>query len=267
MKKHPTTWLGYQQDFGPDEALSDLVQSQAVNNLLNLNQQLMNAFSGSIPALFVLDYTTGSYLTMSKWVKDILINGADFFLDGGTGYTTDIYHNDDLKVFNEQVFGDRLGFLKTLPVDSYGDYIFSYNFRLKNKFGEYVNIIQRNSFLLPDIHGNPRLSFGFIMKVQGYISSNPITSIIEKVNGDHDIGNFSQIYKKKYFLDPEDALFSSRELEVLNYMSEGLVNRQIAKRLHLSEHTVINHKRNMLEKSGCPNGVALVSYALRVGLL
>ena len=50
-------------------------------------------------------------------------------------------------------------------------------------------------------------------------------------------------------LRPLDRL-NPRELEVLEGISHGLRNRQIAERLRLSEHTVKFHVRNLLEKLG-----------------
>ncbi|MFE2234629.1 response regulator [Streptomyces sp. JL2001] len=52
---------------------------------------------------------------------------------------------------------------------------------------------------------------------------------------------------------PEDerlAVLSERERSVLGLIGEGLTNRQIAKRLHLSEKTVKNHISRLLGKLG-----------------
>ncbi len=54
---------------------------------------------------------------------------------------------------------------------------------------------------------------------------------------------------------PTDEL-SSRELEVLGLMAEGLTDRAIADRLWLSEKTVETHVRHILRKLGLPAGVA-----------
>lgn len=40
-----------------------------------------------------------------------------------------------------------------------------------------------------------------------------------------------------------------RELEVLGLVAEGLANKQIARRLHISMYTVKNHIHNILEKT------------------
>jgi DNA-binding NarL/FixJ family response regulator len=41
---------------------------------------------------------------------------------------------------------------------------------------------------------------------------------------------------------------SAREIEVLQLISDGLVNREIGHRLHLSEETVKSHVRHLLAK-------------------
>ena len=45
--------------------------------------------------------------------------------------------------------------------------------------------------------------------------------------------------------------FTKRELEVLRVMTKGVSNATIAKRLHISENTVKQHIRHMMEKTGC----------------
>ncbi|HUP22625.1 MAG TPA: response regulator transcription factor [Thermoanaerobaculia bacterium] len=62
--------------------------------------------------------------------------------------------------------------------------------------------------------------------------------------------------------DP-DAL-TERELEVLRLMAEGVTsNRQLARRLELSENTVKFHVRNILDKLHLHNRAQAVGYALR----
>jgi len=68
-------------------------------------------------------------------------------------------------------------------------------------------------------------------------------------------------------LNPECKTFSKREKEVLQWMAEGLSSKMIAGKLNISEHTVINHRRSMQEKSNKPNATALVSFAIRNGII
>jgi len=60
---------------------------------------------------------------------------------------------------------------------------------------------------------------------------------------------------------------TDRELEVLNLVAQGLNNRDIAKRLFISENTVKNHVRNILEKLQLHSRMEAVMYAVRERLL
>ncbi|WDL98298.1 response regulator [Alicyclobacillus sp. ALC3] len=63
---------------------------------------------------------------------------------------------------------------------------------------------------------------------------------------------------------PVDAL-TDRELEVLRKLSTGATNRDIASALFISENTVRNHVRNILEKLHLNNRVQAAAFALREG--
>lgn len=68
-------------------------------------------------------------------------------------------------------------------------------------------------------------------------------------------------------LRSRDAIFSQRELEILNLLSEGHSSKEIASKLHITERTVETHRKNMLEKSKVKNTVGLIAYASALGLL
>jgi DNA-binding NarL/FixJ family response regulator len=58
-----------------------------------------------------------------------------------------------------------------------------------------------------------------------------------------------------------------REQEILHLVAEGLTTAQIADQLFTSKRTVETHRQNILEKTGCRNTAALISYASTQGLL
>jgi LuxR family transcriptional regulator, maltose regulon positive regulatory protein len=66
--------------------------------------------------------------------------------------------------------------------------------------------------------------------------------------------------------DPLPAL-TPREREVLREVAGGLTNREVAGRLHISEHTVHRHVANILRKLNVPSRTAAASRAARAGLL
>ncbi len=65
---------------------------------------------------------------------------------------------------------------------------------------------------------------------------------------------------------PAPAL-TSREIEVLRLVAKGMSNREIADELFISENTVKNHVRNILEKLHLHSRMEAVVYAVREKLL
>ncbi|AYB32854.1 helix-turn-helix domain-containing protein [Chryseolinea soli] len=53
---------------------------------------------------------------------------------------------------------------------------------------------------------------------------------------------------------------SSREVEVLSLIMQGLTNKDISERLFISFETVRSHRKSILKKIGVKNTAALVSY-------
>jgi DNA-binding NarL/FixJ family response regulator len=65
----------------------------------------------------------------------------------------------------------------------------------------------------------------------------------------------------------EPPKLTPREMEVLRAVARGLNNREIAKELFISENTVKNHIRNILEKLQLHSRMEAVVYAVREKLL
>jgi DNA-binding NarL/FixJ family response regulator len=59
------------------------------------------------------------------------------------------------------------------------------------------------------------------------------------------------------------AALTSREMEIVEHVKEGLSNKVIAYKLKLSENTVRNHLRNIMEKLGLRNRVQVATLALK----
>ncbi|MDP9406294.1 MAG: response regulator transcription factor [Actinomycetota bacterium] len=60
---------------------------------------------------------------------------------------------------------------------------------------------------------------------------------------------------------------TDREMEVLTLVAQGMSNRDIARELFISENTVKNHVRNILEKLQLHSRMEAVMYAVREKLL
>jgi len=63
------------------------------------------------------------------------------------------------------------------------------------------------------------------------------------------------------------AQLTSREMEVLNYMTQGNSNKQIAAELYISEQTIKNHVTSILHKLEAKDRTEAVVIAIKHGLI
>ncbi len=82
------------------------------------------------------------------------------------------------------------------------------------------------------------------------------------------LDEFSAMIKKEEEKEQVPApRLTPREMEVLQHVAQGMNNREIARALYISENTVKNHVRNILEKLHLHSRMEAVVYAVREKLL
>ena len=64
-----------------------------------------------------------------------------------------------------------------------------------------------------------------------------------------------------------EHLLSSREVEVLSLVAQGMINKEIAEKLNISITTVISHRKNIQDKLGVKSVSALTIYAVMHGFV
>lgn len=74
---------------------------------------------------------------------------------------------------------------------------------------------------------------------------------------------FSRLESQARGEDSPLTRLTAREREVLSHVSQGLSNKEVAARLGISENTVRNHLRNILEKLHLKNRVQAAAFASR----
>lgn len=65
----------------------------------------------------------------------------------------------------------------------------------------------------------------------------------------------------------EPVSLSNREIQIIGCIAEGKTNKQIADELFLSTHTVMTHRKNIMNKLGINNTAGIVIYAVRENLI
>ncbi|MDR2843701.1 MAG: LuxR C-terminal-related transcriptional regulator [Candidatus Symbiothrix sp.] len=111
--------------------------------------------------------------------------------------------------------------------------------------------------------GNPQLK---CIALQNSLSDNSILKCYDEVISMYD--SIEQINEKltKLIIEPEDEkrheLLTVREKEIIVCVINGMTNKQIADKLHLSSHTIISHRRNISSKLQIHSTSGLTIYAI-----
>lgn len=219
------------------------------------------------PVLYIVDYTTRSYLFVDEACVDLFgISAKEWMQDGLDGYVQK-WHPDDYRILSEKIFPQNMNFIRNIPLEHYSSFVFSHNHRTQNAAGEYITIMQRSSFIPSNLHGVPMGNIGVAVDLTHFKSDLSIVHTIEEISvtAPNDI---RLCYKKIYPLQEGERIsISNRELEVLHLLSKGLSSKQMAAQMHISTNTVSNHRKNLLVKTGAKSSAELLNFAARHGYL
>jgi len=116
---------------------------------------------------------------------------------------------------------------------------------------------------------------------RGYIvKSTPFSELVESmkwvVNGGSVVSpmmggklfdTVAQLLKHRDVLVGRKPTLTGREVEVIQLIADGQTSREIGEKLFISENTVKNHVRNILDKLGLHSRNEAVMYALREDLI
>jgi two-component system NarL family response regulator len=76
-----------------------------------------------------------------------------------------------------------------------------------------------------------------------------------------------QLLRHQELLQARKPTLTGREIEVLQLVAQGMTSREIGNTLYISENTVKNHIRNILDKLGLHSRNEAVLYAIRENLI
>ena len=77
----------------------------------------------------------------------------------------------------------------------------------------------------------------------------------------------AQLLRHQEFTAPRTPVLTGREIEVLEHVARGMTSKEIGHDLFISENTVKNHVRNILDKLGLHSRNEAVLYAIRENLI
>jgi DNA-binding CsgD family transcriptional regulator len=134
-----------------------------------------------------------------------------------------------------------------------------YEYRILNAQNKYVRLVEQYQVLELDKYGQV-----WLMLTMADVSPNQD----EEEESKCQMLNF-RTGKIIAMEAPEKAEFelTKREIEILRYVKDGLLSREISDKLFISVHTVNTHRQRFLEKLGANNSMEAVIFASKFGLL
>ena len=113
---------------------------------------------------------------------------------------------------------------------------------------------------------NTRDRINWIGLIYSYFERDVLSKFDDVINigdpAEHISKKLVQAYEKYNWQDSPQEHLSEREVEVLGELVKGHSNKEIADKLHISIHTVISHRKNIVEKTGIKSLPGLTIYAI-----
>ncbi len=211
----------------------------------------------------VFNFDTFGYEYLSKNIEDFFGFKLEEYFKGGLSfkYSTlnkvhaDIIATNIFPIYMEHcVKHSANGGVKNLR--------FSYEYLVNCKSGKSIWCLHQFTIIKVDSNGYPILDLFYISDINESKKDDLINFNIAQKNAD---GVYETIYSAAY-QTRDLALLSSREMQILKLLCEGNSTPKIAEKLHLSEHTVKTHRKNILQKMEVKNTMDIVNMAYAKGL-
>lgn len=234
---------------------------KAVTKHLDLSQKeiidrYMDAFHFGDYFYVIFNTRTAEMEFVSPNVERVLgFNAEEFELSR----VLDRLHPDDLPYYYhyEQ---SAVKFFSGLAPELFFSYKFSYDYQLKTRNGNYKRFLQQIVPLGYFAEGGARTLGIFTDLTHLNIQGIPKLSFI----GMNGAPSYYNVHLQDEFLLSQQ-LFTKKEREILELVILGFTSDAIAKRLGRSIFTIRNHRKNILEKSGCGNIQELLVKSVREG--
>ena len=234
-----------------DQVTGMLSIEQDQSSLEDLSQQFQN-----IPGecAYITDYKTKQLLFKKGF--DALLGYKDDEVD--FDFVFQGYHHEDAVMVSQVIKAVVASAVNSVTKDP--DLQLSMTYRRKRKDGSYIHILSQSSVFELDAHGNLLKSCTRLTDISYLNLAVPVSWSVRSNNIDE---HFIQSKISNIFKNP----FTKREIEIIKEIQVGGSNHDIAKRLHVSHHTIATHRKNIFSKCDCHSVLGLLLYAKRLKII
>ncbi len=231
---------------------ADLLKEIGIENILILKNQFF----------FITDCQLFNNVYVHPNLKSVLGYEPEYFqlLNNVYNCTHPDDHDFVLAFSKKTILYSRESFYKPTLEKNPRSFSFSIDFRMQKKDGNYVRLNRLSSSLILDRKGNLVYSISVFTDIS-HINHKQFVSC--SWTGDESNGFNVDDIKRDYVVKK----YSEREVGIIRLLAEGKEGREIARRLNISEHTVVSHRKSILRKAQVNNTAELVKYAIEFGII
>ncbi len=177
---------------------------------------------------------------------------------GSTRHLYQLIHPDDVD-FVKQTESKACQFLQKCPTAERGDYLLVCEFRMKNRKGGYSRVLHHLKVMQSTSNGEIRGLFICSELIEEEVFTDICHCYIvnRRTNKFYEINKAGNTSSLKHL--------SSRERHIMRLLASGKDSPAISAALCISNNTVNNHRRNILDKTGTVNCVQAAVYCKSVG--
>lgn len=210
---------------------------------------------------FVVDVCKCRYTYASSNFADLLgydNRKIEMIEEYDDNYLESRIHPEDL--FNMKSLQISLSqFIYDQPIEDRNSYKNIFSYRVLNAKGQYINVTSKQQVLETSDSGKAWLILGVmdIASDQRPLDGVQCTVLNLKTG---------EMFSPHSFAETKPEL-TSREIEILQLIKQGLLSKEIAYKLGVSIHTVNIHRQNLLRKLGVQNSIEAINAGRKTGLI
>jgi len=234
------------------EGLSDILGENSTNQFNS--QDFESVPLSQNECIHVVDFNKNE-LVFNKGFENLLGYSKD---EISIEFIESLYHPKDAIIVNRIIRASIL-YCFDYPRDSIDSELFI-SFRLRKKDGNYIKVLSRSSTL--EVDKSNRITSTLIK-----FTDISFMDVTENVNWNFKAKSLNETAFREELYENYQKIFTKRELEIIKEIKNGYTNKQIAKNLNISEHTVTTHRKNIFKKCDCHNLKELISFSKGIGVL
>lgn len=148
-------------------------------------------------------------------------------------------------------------FIYSLPPEKRNDFQQIFQIRMLNARQHYVNVVTRHQVIQKDRNGKAWI-------IMGVMDLSPDQTPCDKIKRTVLNSKTGEIVASSLTFPGKQL--TAREKEILRFIRQGFLSKEIAWKLNLSVYTVNNHRKNILAKLDVDNVIEALNLAEAYGL-